>query len=180
MIGLIAAMIGLFYALQLPLCVVAVLEYSDTARIGVGISAIGLKGARRRAASHMHHPAPARRPSWMEKTGWFDELLHGAKYLYAHRLLLRVTVDGELGGTDAARLALCWGAAQGLLDTLAAVTDGRIAGTLRPNFASPHTRGVIRVTYAVRTGAAISATLRAMGEYLSERVKTWTSIPSKA
>lgn len=180
MIGAIAAIISLFYALQLPVCIVAVLEYSGKARFGVGVSAVGLRGAKKRAVYRMYHPARKKRRPLMEKSGWFDELLRGAKYLYAHRLLLRVSVDGELGGTDAARLAVCWGAAQGLLETLSACTDGQITGSLRPNFAAAHSHAEIRVTYAVKTGTAIKAGLQAVGEHLMERVKTWKSIPLKA
>lgn len=180
MLGMIAAVIGLLYAMQLPLCVVAVLEYSGKARFGVGFSAIGVRGAKKRALRRMDHPAPKHRSKWMEKTGWFDELLRGAKYLYAHRLLLRVSVNGELGGTDAARLAVCWGAAQGLLETLSALTDGRISGSLQPNFSAAHSHGEIRVTYAVKAGTALTAALQAVGEHLSERVKSWKSIPLKA
>jgi len=180
MIGAIAALVSLFYALQLPVCIVAVLEYSGKTRIGVGASALGLYRARNRALYRLHHPARKKHLSLLEKTGLFDDLLHGAKYLYAHRLLLRVSVNGELGGTDAARLAVCWGAAQSLLDTLCACTGGQIAGTLRPNFAAAQSHAEIRVTYAVKTGTALKAGLQAVCEHLIERVKTWKSIPLKA
>lgn len=180
MIGAIAALISLFYALQLPLCFVAVLEYSGRTRFGVGVSAFGLRGAKKRALYHMYHPSPKRRIPSMEKTGWFDELLRGAKYLYAHRLLLRVSVNGELGGTDAARLAVCWGAAQSLLETLSACTDGQVSGALQPNFSAAHSHAEIRVTYAVKTGTALKAGLQAVSEHLMERVKPWISIPLKA
>ena len=179
MIGAIAALISLFYALQLPVCIVAVLEYSGKTAVGVGVSAFGSRRARERALHRLHHPARKKRPSLMEKTGWFDELLHGAKYLYAHRLMLRVSVNGEIGGTDAARLAVCWGAAQGLLDTLCACTDGRISGTLRANFAAVSSHAEIRLTYAVKMGNIVSATLQVVSEHLTERVRTWKSIPLK-
>lgn len=180
MIVWVAAMLSLLSALQLPLCIVAVLEYSGAPRIGVGVSLFGLRGARRRALRRMRPPDSAKRPPWMEKTGWFTGALHGAKYLYAHRLLLRISVNGALGGSDAARVAVCWGAAQGLLEALSRCTDGRISGTLRPDFSAGASRGEIRVTYAVKAGTALNATLRTVGELISERVKTWTSIPSKA
>lgn len=180
MIGAIAALISLFYALQLPVCIVAVLEYSGKTAVGVGVSAFGSRRARERALHRLHHPARKKRPSLMEKTGWFDELLRGAKYLYAHRLLLRISVNGELGGTDAARLAVYWGAAQSLLETLSACTDGQITGSLQPNFAAAHSHTEIRVTYAVKTGTAIKAGLQAVREHLMERVKPWKSIPLKA
>lgn len=179
MLGAVAAMVSLFYALQLPLCIAVVVEYSGKTRIGVGIGAFALRGARRRAWRSLK-PARKGSSSWMEKSGWFDGVLRGAKYLYAHRLLLHIRVDGEVGGTDAARIAVCWGAAQALLDTLCACTDGRIAGSLRPAFNAPHTRGTIRVTYAVKSGTAVAAALQAVGQHLSERVKPWISIPLKA
>lgn len=179
MIGAVAAIISLLYALQLPLCVAVVLEISNSPRVGVGVGTFNINGAQQRALHHMHQPAPKPGRKWMEKTGWFDELLHGAKYLYAHRLMLRVSVNGEIGGTDAARLAVCWGAAQGLLDTLCACTDGRISGTLRANFAAVSSHAEIRLTYAVKMGNIVSATLQVVSEHLTERVRTWKSIPLK-
>ena len=175
----VTALVSLFYALQLPLCIAVVAEYSGTARIGVGFGLFAERGARRRALRKLQH-SPKSHKRQMEKSGWFADLLRGTNYLYAHRLLLHIRVDGEIGGTDAARLAILWGSAQSLLDTLSACTDGRISGSLRPNFASPHTRGTIRLTYAVRSGSAVIAALQAMGEHLSGRMKSWRSIPSKA
>ena len=180
MIGIVAAIVSLFYALQLPVCIVAVVEISDHMRIGIGLSAFDMHGAQQRALHHLHQPALKSRHSWMEKTDWFDELLRGAKYLYAHRLMLRISVHGELGGTDAARLAVCWGAAQGLLETLSACTDGRISGSLQPNFAAATSHAEVRLTYAVKAGTALTATLRAVREHLAERVKSWKNIPLKA
>ena len=77
-------------------------------------------------------------------------------------------------------MALLWGAAQGLLSALSACTDGRIGGTLRADFSTSATRAEIRVTYAVKAGAALAAALRAVGEYAMERVRTWKIIPLKA
>lgn len=180
MIALMAALGSLVCLLQLPLCVVAVAEFSDHARIGVGVSPFSLRNARNRALRRMHpRKTPFHLPP-MEKTGWFDEMLHGAKYLYAHRLLLRVTVNGEIGGTDAARIAVYWGAAQSLLTALYAATDGRITGHISPNFSSARCRGEIRITYAVKAGSAVWATLQAVGEHLSEKVRPWINTPLKA
>lgn len=180
MIGVVATIISLLYALQLPLCIAVVVEISHTPRLGVGVRAFDVHGAQQHAIHHMHQPAPKSRRKWMEKTGWFDEVLHGAKYLYAHRLMLRVSVNGEVGGTDAARVAVCWGAAQGLLDTLCACTDGRISGALQPNFAAAASHAEVRLTYAVKMGNIVSATLQMVGEHLSERVKSWKNIPLRA
>lgn len=180
MIGAIAALISLFYAFQLPLCFVAVLEYSGRTRFGIGVSAFGLRSAKKRALYRMYHPVRKPHKPSMEKMRWFDELLRGAKYLYAHRLLLCISVNGELGGTDAARLAVCWGAVQSLLQTLSACTDGQVTGSLQPNFSAAHSHAEIRVTYAVKTGTALIAGLQAVSEHLMERVKPWKSIPLKA
>ena len=179
MIALKAALLGLFYALQLPLCVVAVAQYAGGARIGVGVSTLSPRFARSRALRRMHPPG-GKFHLPMEKSGGVHAFVRGANYLYAHRLLLRISVRGEIGGNDAARIALCWGAAQSLLDTLSAITGGRIAGHLHPNFASRHCCGEIRVEYAVKTGAALHAALQVAGEQISEKVKAWTNIPSKA
>lgn len=180
MLGAVTALVSLFYALQLPVCIVIMAEYSGGARIGVGVGAFSPFGAKRRAYIRLHRSGRAHFPPWMEKTGWFDGLLRGAKYLYAHRLLLQIRVDGTLGGTDAARTAVCWGAAQALLDALCVATDGRISGALRPDFSAPHTHGTLRVTYAVKSGTAVKAALQAMGEHLSGRTKSWKSTPLKA
>ncbi|MDO4356236.1 MAG: hypothetical protein Q4E13_06995 [Clostridia bacterium] len=183
LVGVFALFLATFYASQLPVCVFAVVRFSGRPKVGFGVSAVGLVGAKRRAAQRIDSPAPRRKfdwRRWVEKTGWMDEALRGVEYLYAHRLTLRVSVDATLGGSDAAQVALCWGAAQGLLTALSACTDGRVRGTLRADFSSSATRGEIRVTYAVKAGTALAAASRAVGEYAMERVKTWKSIPLKA
>lgn len=182
-VGLFALFLAAFYAAQLPVCVFVVAQFSGKPRVGVGIGAIGLVGAKRRAAKRLDAPRskkPVHWRRWMEKTGWMDEALHGAEYLYAHRLTLRISVDATLGGMDAAQVALCWGAAKGLLEALSVCTDGRVGGTLRADFSSSVTQAEIRMTYAVKAGTALTAASRAVGEFAMERVKSWTSIPLKA
>ncbi len=184
LVGVFALFLATWYASQLPVCVFAVVRFSGRPKVGFGVSAVGLVGAKRRAAQQVDSPKPGRKKvdwrRWVEKTGWMDEALRGAEYLYAHRLTLRVSVDATLGGSDAAQVAICWGAAQGLLTALSTCTDGRIHGTLRADFSSSATRGEIRVTYAVKAGTALAAASRAVGEYAMERVKSWKSIPLKA
>ena len=184
LVGVFALLLATWYAAQLPLCVFVVARFSGKPQLGFGIGAVGLVGAKRRAARQIAGGGPKhRRFRWrrlVEKTGWMDEALRGASYLYAHRLTLQISVDATLGGTDAAQVALLWGAAQGLLSALSACTDGRIGGTLRADFSTSATRAEIRVTYAVKAGAALAAALRAVGEYAMERVRTWKSIPLKA
>lgn len=179
MLAAVMTLIGLLYASQLPLCVAVVIEYSGTVRIGMGLGAFSPRHARRRALRHMKFPR--KKPETrMEKTGWFGRALHGTKYLYAHCLMLRISIDGEIGGTDAARIAVSWGAAQALLDTLCALTDGEISGSLRPDFSAPHTRATLRLTYAAKGGAFVMAALQVLGEQISGKVKPWTSTPLKA
>lgn len=178
---MITTAVALFYVGAIPVKLAFHLHLGEEFRFGIGVSIFEERFARNLALRR--ESMPKKLPAFLKKLNLSTALrsaLRAARHMLAHTRLDFFQLHGSLGTHDAALTALVCGVLMSMGCALRCASGRSIRLNLRPDFSSDRLRADLTGMISVRIGHIMLAALLGAFEYLTGRIRQWTSIPLKA